>query len=248
MLLMAILAIVQAVRESTPRALIGSGRRPSRPSSRRSSCSSRSSPGFGNWNLPIFLGLFVALMLAIGVPIAFCFGLGTLAFLTFASTAPIFVMIGRMDEGMSSIILLSVPIFVLLGCILDATGMGKAIVEFLASLLGHVQRRHVLRAARLAVPRLRHLRLQGLRHGDGGAGALPRDEAARPPAASEMIALLATGAAMADTVPPSIVLIVLGSVAGRLDRRPLHRGLRHRHGAARWRSRSSRAGRRGTRT
>ena len=29
-----------------------------------------------------------------------------------------------------------------------------------------------------------------------------------------MIALLATGAAMADTVPPSIVLIVLGSVAG----------------------------------
>lgn len=31
---------------------------------------------------------------------------------------------------------------------------------------------------------------------------------------SEMIALLATGAAMADTVPPSIVLIVLGSAAG----------------------------------
>jgi tripartite ATP-independent transporter DctM subunit len=30
----------------------------------------------------------------------------------------------------------------------------------------------------------------------------------------EMIALLATGAAMADTVPPSIVLIVLGAVAG----------------------------------
>jgi len=30
----------------------------------------------------------------------------------------------------------------------------------------------------------------------------------------EMVALLATGAAMADTVPPSIVLIVLGAVAG----------------------------------
>src|SRR5918992_4038046 len=30
----------------------------------------------------------------------------------------------------------------------------------------------------------------------------------------EMIALLATGAAMADTVPPSIVLIVLGAAAG----------------------------------
>jgi tripartite ATP-independent transporter DctM subunit len=31
---------------------------------------------------------------------------------------------------------------------------------------------------------------------------------------AEMVALLATGAAMADTVPPSIVLIVLGAVAG----------------------------------
>ena len=31
------------------------------------------------------------------------------------------------------------PIFVLLGCVLDATGMGKAIVDFLASLLGHVK-------------------------------------------------------------------------------------------------------------
>jgi hypothetical protein len=73
------------------------------------------------------------------VPIAFCFGIGTLAFLAFSTRVPIFVMIGRMDEGMSSLILLSVPVFVLLGCILDATGMGKAIVDFLASLLGHVR-------------------------------------------------------------------------------------------------------------
>lgn len=33
----------------------------------------------GNWNLPIYLGLFVAVLLCIGVPIAFCFALGTLA-------------------------------------------------------------------------------------------------------------------------------------------------------------------------
>ena len=95
--------------------------------------------GFGNWNLPLFLGLVVAGLLAIGVPIAFCFALGTLAYLTFASHAPVFVMLGRMDEGMSSLILLSVPVFVLLGCILDETGMGRAIVNFLASLLGHVK-------------------------------------------------------------------------------------------------------------
>ena len=94
---------------------------------------------FGNWNLPLFLGLFAGGLLAVGVPIAFCFALATLGYLTFATNAPIFVMMGRIDEGMSSLILLSVPVFVLLGCILDATGMGRAIVGFLASLFGHVK-------------------------------------------------------------------------------------------------------------
>ena len=169
--------------------------------------------GFGNWNLPLFLGLFVALMLSIGVPIAFCFGLGTLAFLTFASSAPIFVMIGRIDEGMSSIILLSVPVFVLLGCILDVTGMGKAIVEFLGSLLGHVRAgmSYVLLGSLFLVSGISGSKVSDMAT---VAPALFPEMKRRGHAPKEMIALLATGAAMADTVPPSIVLIVLGSAAG----------------------------------
>ena len=42
-------------------------------------------------------------------------------------------------------------------------------------------RRAALRAARRDVPRLRHLRLEGRRHGGGGAGAVPRDEARAAP-------------------------------------------------------------------
>jgi tripartite ATP-independent transporter DctM subunit len=169
--------------------------------------------GFGNWNLPLFLGLFFALMLAIGVPIAFCFGLGTLAFLTFASTAPIFVMIGRIDEGMSSLILLSVPVFVLLGCILDVTGMGKAIVEFLGSLLGHVKAgmSYVLLGSLFLVSGISGSKVSDMATVAPALFPEMKRRGHKPP---EMIALLATGAAMADTVPPSIVLIVLGSAAG----------------------------------
>jgi tripartite ATP-independent transporter DctM subunit len=167
----------------------------------------------GNLNILIFLVGVVALCLVAGVPIAFCFGIGTLAFLAFSTRVPIFVVVGRMDEGMSSIILLSVPIFVLLGCILDATGMGKAIVDFLASLLGHV------RAG------MSYVLLGSLFLVSGISGSKVSDMATVAPALfpemkrrgyqpKELIALLATGAAMADTVPPSIVLIVLGSVAG----------------------------------
>ncbi len=167
----------------------------------------------GNWNLPLYLGLFVGLLLVIGVPIAFCFALGTLAYLTFATNAPVFVMIGRIDEGMSSIILLSVPVFVLLGCILDATGMGRAIVMFLASLLQHVKAgmSYVLLGSMFLVSGISGSKVSDMAT---VAPALFPEMKRRGHSPAEMTALLATGAAMADTVPPSIVLIVLGSVAG----------------------------------
>jgi len=167
----------------------------------------------GNANILIFLVGVVALCLVMGVPIAFCFGIGTLAFLAFSTHVPIFVMIGRMDEGMSSIILLSVPIFVFLGCILDATGMGKAIVDFLASLLGHVRAgmSYVLLGSLFLVSGISGSKVSDMAT---VAPALFPEMKRRGHKPREMIALLATGAAMADTVPPSIVLIVLGSVAG----------------------------------
>ena len=165
----------------------------------------------GNWNLPIFLGLIVAGLLVIGVPIAFCFALGTLAYLTFASHAPVFVMMGRIDEGMSSLILLSVPVFVLLGCILDETGMGRAIVKFLASLLGHVKAgmSYVLLGSMFLVSGISGSKVSDMAT---VAPALFPEMRRRGHSPAEMTALLATGAAMADTVPPSIVLIVLGLV------------------------------------
>ena len=167
----------------------------------------------GLYNIMIFLVVLVALCLVAGVPIAFCFGLGALSYLGFTTTVPLMVIIGRMDEGMSSLILVSVPIFVLLGCVLDATGMGKSIVDFLASLLGHIK------------AGMSYVLLGSLFIVSGISGSKVSDMATIAPALfpemkrrghkpKEVIALLATGAAMADTVPPSIVLIVLGSVAG----------------------------------
>ncbi|MGA0594660.1 TRAP transporter large permease [Enterovirga sp. CN4-39] len=169
--------------------------------------------GLGKANILILLVAIIAVCLAIGVPIAFCFGAGAMAFLVFSTKLPATVIVGRMDEGMSSLILLSVPVFVLLGCILDATGMGKAIVDFLASLFGHV------RAG------MSYVMLGSLYLVSGISGSKVSDMATVAPALfpemkrrgnkpEEMVALLGTGAIMADTVPPSIVLIVIGSVAG----------------------------------
>ena len=84
------------------------------------------------------------------------------------------VVIGRMDEGMSHLILLSVPLFVFLGLLIEMTGMARAMVGFLASLLGHVRGglHYVLVGGH--VSGLRHLGLEGGRHGGGRAGAVSR--------------------------------------------------------------------------
>jgi tripartite ATP-independent transporter DctM subunit len=169
--------------------------------------------GIGNWNLVIFFALLLGAGVLLGVPIAFCFGLATVAFLLCTSSTPLAVVSGRMDEGMSSLILLAVPLFILLGHLVEMTGMAKAMVDFLASLLGHVRGglNYVLLGAMLLV--------------SGISGAKTADMAAVAPVLlpemkkrgnheGELISLLAASGAMAETVPPSLVLIAIGSVAG----------------------------------
>jgi tripartite ATP-independent transporter DctM subunit len=167
----------------------------------------------GTANIGIFLIGFVAVCLVAGVPIAFCFGIGAVCYLAFTTHVPVTVVIGRMDEGMSSLVLVSVPIFVLLGCVLDVTGMGKAIVDFLASLLGHIKAgmSYVLLGSLFIVSGISGSKVSDMAT---VAPALFPEMKRRGHKPREMVALLATGAAMADTVPPSIVLIVLGAVAG----------------------------------
>ena len=72
-------------------------------------------PSFGNYNLVVFFVLVVATAVAAGVPIAFAFGVATLAYLALMTRVPLTVVIGRMDEGMSHLILLAVPLWGVIG-------------------------------------------------------------------------------------------------------------------------------------
>jgi tripartite ATP-independent transporter DctM subunit len=166
----------------------------------------------GQLNLVLFFVIGVGLGVASGLPIAFSFGLATLGYLSITTHVPLTVVVSRMEDGMSSLILLSVPIFVLLGCVLDSTGMGKAIVDFLASLFGHVKAgmSYVLLGSLFVVSGISGSKVSDMATVAPALFPEMRRRGHKPP---EMVALLATGAAMADTVPPSIVLIVMGAVA-----------------------------------
>jgi tripartite ATP-independent transporter DctM subunit len=167
----------------------------------------------GNLNLLIFFVGLVASMVFTGVPIAFSFGLATFAYLSLTTTVPLEVIIGRMDEGMSHLILLAVPLFVFLGLLIEMTGMARAMVAFLASLLGHVRGglSFVLVGAMYLVSGI-----SGSKAADMAAVApvlLPemQQRGSRP---GELVALLAATGAQTETIPPSLVLITIGSVTG----------------------------------
>src|SRR5579872_6720152 len=167
----------------------------------------------GNLNLLIFFVVLVAIMVFAAVPIAFAFGIATFAYITLTTRTPLMVLIGRMDEGMSHLILLSVPLFVFLGLLIEMTGMARAMVGFLASLLGHVRGglHYVLVGAMYLVSGI-----SGSKAADMAAVApvlFPemKERGAKP---GDLVALLAASGAQTETIPPSLVLITIGSVTG----------------------------------
>lgn len=93
----------------------------------------------GNWNLVFFFVALLGLGVVSGMPIAFCFAMATVAYLLATTSTPVSIVIGRLDEGMSSLILLAVPLFVLLGQLMEMTGMARTLVAFLSALVGHVR-------------------------------------------------------------------------------------------------------------
>ncbi len=167
----------------------------------------------GNYNLLIFFVGVVAALVFAGVPIAFAFGLSSFGYIAVATRLPTEVLIGRMDEGMSHLILLAVPMFVFLGLLIEMTGMARAMVGFLASMLAHVRGglQYVLIGAMYLVSGI-----SGAKAADMAAvaPALFPEMKARGAKEGDLVALLAATGAQTETIPPSIVLITIGSVTG----------------------------------
>src|SRR5271156_1115781 len=167
----------------------------------------------GNLNLVIFFVGVVGFCVFAGVPIAFAFGLAIFGYLALTTRTPLMVLVGRMDEGMSHLILLAVPLFIFLGLLIEMAGMARAMVAFLASLLGHVRGglHYVLLGAMYLVSGI-----SGSKAADMAAVApvlFPemKQRGAKP---GDLVALLAATGAQTETIPPSLVLITIGSVTG----------------------------------
>ncbi len=167
----------------------------------------------GNYDLILFFIGLGGFCIALGMPIAFAFGLCALAFLQWTSQVPLSIVVGRFEAGLSTLILLSIPMFIVLGLLFGATGMARTLIAFLATLIGHLRggMSYVLLGAMYLVSGI-----SGAKAADMAAiaPALIPEMRARGVPDGELVSLLAASSAMSETIPPSLVLITVGAVTG----------------------------------
>ena len=153
--------------------------------------------------------LFFA-QIALGVPIGFVLGVVGIACVYAVGSASMIAVVMNAQRGSGGFIFLALPFFILAGFITDRADIGARIVAFVASLIGHV-RGGLLQVMVVGV--YISSCISGSKAADMATIGIPMNrrlgEHGYEP--HERAALLAASAAMAESVPPSIALILVGS-------------------------------------
>jgi tripartite ATP-independent transporter DctM subunit len=155
------------------------------------------------------LSLFFVAILA-GVPVGFVLLLSTATYLWGTGTASLVVLPQTMVNGTGNFILLAVPFFILAGLVMERGGISIRLVRFIHALVGH------MRGGLLQVTVGSMYVVSGLsgsKPADVAAvGTVMRDELTERHGAAEGAAVLAASAVMGETVPPSIAMLIVGSI------------------------------------
>ncbi|MET0732664.1 MAG: TRAP transporter large permease subunit, partial [Casimicrobiaceae bacterium] len=157
-----------------------------------------------------FLGALFVAMVAAGVPVGFVLALVGIACVQAAGSADMLGVVMNAQRGAGGFIFLALPFFVLAGFIMDKADVGGRIVDFVAALIGHL-RGGLLQVMIVGV--YISSCISGSKAADMATIGLPMNRKldAYGYEPEERAAILAASAAMAESVPPSIALILLGS-------------------------------------
>jgi tripartite ATP-independent transporter DctM subunit len=151
---------------------------------------------------------FVAI--SAGVPVGFVLPLASASYLWTSGVSPLIVLPQTMVAGAGNYILLAIPFFILAGLIMERGGISFRLIRFVHSLVGHM-RGGLLQVAVVSMYVISGL--SGSKPADVAAvGTIMRDEVSARHGAPEGAAVLAVSAIMGETVPPSIAMLIVGSI------------------------------------
>lgn len=152
------------------------------------------------------------LLFALGLPVAFSMGLAAVAALQVMPRATFEVVAQRMFYGLDSFLILSVPLFLLLGELMESAKITHRLVAFAAALVGR------LRGGLGHISIVTNMVMSGI-SGSGTADAAASGSVLIPamtrsgyPVAFSA-ALVGAAATVGPIIPPSIIMVIYASIA-----------------------------------
>jgi C4-dicarboxylate transporter, DctM subunit len=159
--------------------------------------------------IPIVPALIIGFLT--GAPIAGVLALAGVLYFVITGEAPITTIPSAMQYGVSSFVLLAVPFFMVAGTLMEVTGMARRMIDMVQEWVGHWTGGLLVAEV---VAMYVFSGLSGSKAADiatvGGVMKAPLRHYGYPP--TESVAVLAASAAMGETIPPSLMLLVLGSI------------------------------------
>lgn len=151
-----------------------------------------------------------ALLLLAGVPIAVVLGAAALLY-AYGTESPFQSLTLAVQQGATGFVLLALPFFVAAGYIMNEGGISQRLTDFVTNVIGHV-RGGVLQT--LVVTTFIVSGISGAKAADVAAVGIPMRKVIREQQypAEEGAAVLAASAAMGELVPPSIAMLIFGSI------------------------------------
>lgn len=155
--------------------------------------------------------LVVLATVLLGLPVGFALILGTVLYLDIGTFVPLIAVPQNMVDGVGRFVLLALPFFIFAGFIMEGGGISRRLVMLIAALVGR------LRGGLMQVMVVSMYIVSGIsgsKAADVAAvGLVMRDMLDEEGYdRSEAAAVLAASAAMGECIPPSLAMLVLGSV------------------------------------
>ncbi len=159
--------------------------------------------------IPIAIAMFAAFLT--GAPIAIILALGGAFYFIVTGDAPLVAIPAAYQSGIGSFVLLAVPFFMLAGALMEVSGLAGRMIDMVQHWVGHWAG-GLLQAQVVAMYIFSGI--SGSKAADiatvGSVMKGPLRQRGYPP--TESVAVLAAAAAMGEVIPPSLALLILGSI------------------------------------
>jgi tripartite ATP-independent transporter DctM subunit len=158
------------------------------------------------------LTITFALLSILSMPVAISLGIAAIAAMSLASPFPVIGMVQRMVTGVDSFVLLSIPLFMLAGRLMNEGGITDRIFEFARSLVGHI--RGGLGHANVVASMI-FAGMSGSAVADaGGLGQIEISAMEKQGYDTEFSAAITVASStIGPIIPPSIPMVIYGAMA-----------------------------------